>query len=290
MKQIALLIVASLLLGQCALAENPPSVLNDRSLLDKLSREGGRLIDAKKVVTAADLSAQLEKSAKCKLTVAACPDKPIPDEQFYEAVKPSVVIMGGVYKCDKCNNWHVSPASGYVIGAGGIVVTNYHVIAIGNKDTKQAMFAMTSDGRIFPVKQVLAASKANDVAIVQLEADKAVFKPLPIQGDAPVGSKVRVLSHPDEMLFSLTEGIISRYFVMPARPNSSAGPTMMAITADYAKGSSGGPVLNERGAVVGMVSSTFSVYYDMKDGHQENLQMVIKQCVPAASVLKLIEH
>ena len=290
MHRIALLIVVGLLLGNFAFAENSPSVLNDRSLLDKICREGGRLIDEKKVVKAADLAAQLDKGAKCKLTPAACPDKPIPDEQFYETVKPSVVIMGGVYKCDKCNNWHVSPASGYIIGAGGIVVTNYHVIAIGKQDTKQAMFAMTSDGQIFPVKQVLAASKANDVAIVQLEADKAVFKPLPIQGDAPVGTKVRVLSHPNELLYTLTEGIISRYFVMPNRPNSSGGPTMMAITADYARGSSGGPVLNDRGAVVGMVSSTFSVYYDVKNGHQENLQMVVKQCVPAASVLKLIEQ
>lgn len=290
MKKLALLIVVGLLLGTCALAENPPSVLNDRVLLDKISREGGRLIEEQKIVKAADLAAQLDKSAKCQLTPAACPDKPIPDEQFYETVKPSVVIMGGVYKCDKCNNWHVSAASGYVIGAGGIVVTNYHVIAIDKKDTKQGMFAMTSDGRIFPVKQVLASSKASDVAIVQLDATDTVFRPLPIQGDAPVGTKIRVLSHPDQMLYSLTEGIVSRYFIMPARPNSSGGATMMAITADYAKGSSGGPVLNDRGAVVGMVSSTFSVYYDVRNGHQDNLQMVVKQCVPAASVLKLIER
>jgi S1-C subfamily serine protease len=57
----------------------------------------------------------------------------------------------------------------------------------------------------------------------------------------------------------------------------------MSITADYAKGSSGGPVFNDRGEVVGMVSSTSSLYYqtDSPEAPKEKgpLQMVIKNCV-----------
>ena len=63
---------------------------------------------------------------------------------------------------------------------------------------------------------------------------------------------------------------------------------MIGITADFARGSSGAPVLNEAGAVVAVAQSTRSIYYDEKEGRPENLQMVVKQCVPARYVRELI--
>jgi V8-like Glu-specific endopeptidase len=62
----------------------------------------------------------------------------------------------------------------------------------------------------------------------------------------------------------------------------------MAITADFARGSSGSPVFNECGNVAGVVCSTQSIYYRETRGRQTDLQMVFKQCVPAEQVLKLI--
>ena len=63
----------------------------------------------------------------------------------------------------------------------------------------------------------------------------------------------------------------------------------MAITADFAKGSSGAPVLNTKGEVVGMVSAMNSVYYEDDSTCPKNLQMVVKNCVPARYILNLIE-
>jgi S1-C subfamily serine protease len=59
----------------------------------------------------------------------------------------------------------------------------------------------------------------------------------------------------------------------------------MAITADYAKGSSGAPVLDDTGSVVGIVSATNSIYYTPP---QKNLQMVIKSCIPVDAIWKLL--
>ena len=69
-----------------------------------------------------------------------------------------------------------------------------------------------------------------------------------------------------------------------------SGSRWLTITADYARGSSGGPLLNDAGEVIGMVASTHSVYYNQsEDGTHQNLQMVWKQCVPVENIRGLIE-
>jgi S1-C subfamily serine protease len=60
----------------------------------------------------------------------------------------------------------------------------------------------------------------------------------------------------------------------------------MTITADFAGGSSGAAVFGASGNVVGMVAATRSV----TSGKEKNQQMVIKMCVPAKSILGVIEE
>ena len=65
----------------------------------------------------------------------------------------------------------------------------------------------------------------------------------------------------------------------------------MSITADFAKGSSGCPVLDDHGTVIGIVNNTESIYYD-DDGNRKqlDLQMVVKNAgTPSWAVLPMIE-
>jgi S1-C subfamily serine protease len=192
--------------------------------------------------------------------------------------------VAGAFKCSKCTRWHASPASGLLIAPDGTFVTTYHVV---NDAKKHTLIAMTRDGTVYPVGEVLAASREDDVVILRLGAAGVEFRPVALSDDAPVGALVCVISHPAKRFYVLTQGVVSRYF---RRTKDGQRVTRMSITADFARGSSGAPVFNERGAVVGLVGSTESVYYKVTKGKKENLQMVFKQCAPASSILKLIRQ
>jgi S1-C subfamily serine protease len=164
----------------------------------------------------------------------------------------------------------------------GAFATGYHVVVQTNY---VVLVVMTGDGRVAPVKEVLAANRRADVAI--LRAAGAGFSTVPLGSSALVGARVSVISHPEEHYFSLTEGLVSRYSVLDDG-RRRRGLVAMEITADFARGSSGAPVFDECGAVVGVVSSTESVYSDVERGRRTDLQMVIKHCVPVRYLRDLI--
>lgn len=258
--------------------------VDDQALRGLLQRHLERLHDATNRIPLAALRAQLGRT-NAVVQLARPSSRERTWAEIYERVKDSVFIVSELYTCSKCTKWHVNAASGFVISRDGALVTNHHVV---DKGTGVVIGAMSLAGEFFPVKEVLAASSREDVAILRL--DGRTFTPLPLLADKPVGSAVAVLSHPDTSFFSLTEGIISRYSVERVSRRDSRRRHSLVITADYAKGSSGAPVFDNCGNVVGVAASTQSVYYDEDHGRHDDLQQVFKYCVPAGCVLDLIRN
>ena len=263
----------------------------DGTFLSRAVQEGDRLIAEKKSTEMKTLVEQLGSRKVAELDAlpgeveAAEAPKRLAPEEVYERAAAATVIMGGLYKCDKCSHTHCTPASGFVVMESGVVATNYHVLDAAKNMT---VVAMTRDGKVFPVKEVLAGDKAKDVALVRLDLGEVRTLPaLPLTPHAKVGSDVFVLSHPNNRFFSFTRGTVSRYFSAGRTPGE---PVLLQITADYAKGSSGAPVLNAMGQVIGMVAATTSVYYNDDANNPRNLQMVFKDCVTAQSILDLVKH
>ncbi len=203
---------------------------------------------------------------------------------LYEEARKSVLMVGCRYKCEKCSNWHYSTASGFALSADGVVATNYHVMD-REKEQGDTFAVRTWDGKVYAVTGILAASKSFDLAILKTEGQE--FRPLPVAESAPVGTPVYVISHPTNHFYVMTEGIVSHNFIESAHQGGVPG---MAITADYAGGSSGGPILNARGAVVGMVKATSPEIRDLVDfagSKVGNIQMVWKLSIPSISLLKI---
>jgi hypothetical protein len=209
--------------------------------------------------------------------------------EIYRRSAAAAVLVGTAYKCDKCTKWHHTLASGFAVTADGVIATNHHVAASPNGE---AMGVMTADGRFFPVLEILATNKAHDVALLRIDAKDLAF--LALRDDAPAGTPIRCYSHPASSFGCLSEGIIARY----ARLNETErnGAVFMQITADYARGSSGGPIVDAFGNAVGMVASTSPVFTSpttpavtTKDAKPStpSQQMVRHNCATARAILEL---
>ncbi len=256
----------------CA-ADNP--IIDDAKIMRSFSASLSALLKQGKATTGATLRGQLSRK-QCTVKGPVAPARRLDPVALYRRACQSVLVVGGIFKCTKCTRWHTSSASGFAVAAPNVIATNYHVV---EKKDRAALGAMSRDGKLHPVLEVLAANKDADVAILRVGGGPLV--PLSLRPAAPVGTPVWVVSHPVQKYYSFTDGMISRHFWVP---RSGRRTPWMAITAAYAKGSSGGPVLDATGAVVGMVSRTSSIYYKKVKNVNTNLQMVVKSCVPAAAI------
>lgn len=259
-------------------------VIDDAALWQGFADTIGRAANDGGTVPPAVLRAQLEKPSRTPVRLSKPARRDLPADTLYARCSPSVVGIAAIYKCGHCPHWHTAgTASGFVVGERGEIASNYHVFAEDRATNVVGMGILTRDGRAFPVREVLWADRARDIAVVRTDATG--LRPLPLEVDEPVGRPVSVIAHPGGDLFTLTQGHVARYMRRPAEKGAPA-VDWMCVTADYAVGSSGGPVFNARGAVVGMVARTQTIAADPRNG--ATTQMVVKMTVPAASILDVM--
>ena len=138
------------------------------------------------------------------------------------------------------------------------------------------------------VKSVLATDQVNDLIIIQLDLPPSLHLPALAlaTAPAPVGSSIGVISHPNGQFYLFTSGQVARHALWR---DPAGDQSFMSVTADFAKGSSGCAVLDDHGAVVGVVNNTESIYYE-DDGEkkQQDLQMVVKNATPITLLRKMI--
>ncbi len=166
-------------------------------------------------------------------------------ELAQEAVNSVAYIE--VYK-DGYLGYH-SLGSGFVINSDGTIVTNYHVI-------EGATSARIEVGKeIFEDKIIiLAAEEAWDLAIIKVDAKNLPVLPLGAGVDAVgLGEQVIALGNPQGMKGTVSDGIVST-----VKRDIGLEIDLIQTTAPISKGSSGGPLLNMRGEVIGVTSISLS--------------------------------
>ena len=249
-------------------------VVHDDRMEETLRQAGVKLMAGKDFASMKKLAGQL-KRPRCALTLSVVTNAESELPDTVERVRLGVLVVASLYQCRDCREWHVASAAGFMLTASGAFATCYHVV---DHPEHAVMVVMTGDGRVCGVREVLAANEAHDVAILQL--DGSGFTPLALETDARVGSRVFVLGHPEDHYFTLTEGIVSRYFT---GQKETGDAVMMGITADFGRGSSGCPVFNLRGEVVALADNIVSS--DSKTG----AKLIFKHARPVRAVLDLIQ-
>ena len=197
------------------------------------------------------------------------PDKPSPipppkltTAQIADLATPSVVVVENFNE----DGEKVGQGSGYVYSADGTVITNYHVVR-----GAQSLGVHFPNKASVRVDSLLGYSIENDVAAIQIP--EISVPPLATQPSQQikVGDHVVAVGAPLGLESTVSEGIVSAL-------RDVSGTHIIQTTASISPGSSGGPLLNDYGKVIGVTTS------QVRDGQSLNF------VVASSHISDLLSH
>jgi serine protease Do len=160
--------------------------------------------------------------------------KPTTPADIAESALPSVVAIVT----------EDSLGTGFIVKENGLVATNLHVVAGYAK-----ALVVLHDRREFPVIEVYNADPRRDIAILRIAADG--LKPL-VLGDSDrvrAGEPVVAIGHPLGLTDTVSSGLVG------AVRTVESDFSVLQISAPIAPGSSGGPLFDDRGRVIGVATA-----------------------------------
>jgi S1-C subfamily serine protease len=173
----------------------------------------------------------------------AAPTQPAPaqsrvltTEELFSSASPAVLLVE-IFD----DEGHArGRGSGFVVSSEGTAITNYHVIRGAYRAN-----AKFSDGTFAPVLGVAAYDPGHDVAVIKIQAASPPTLKLGNSDNVHIGDHIVAIGSPLGLQNTVSEGIVSAL-----REN------IIQMSAPISPGSSGGPVLNMNGEVVGISTLT----------------------------------
>ena len=160
--------------------------------------------------------------------------------ELFENIHPAVAT---VITYDK-NKKPVGQGSGFFIDAYGHLITNYHVL----KGASHAE-VRTYDGKRYPINSVIGEDRKMDLIKVLVDIPWSSVQWVNATGALPsIAERVIVIGSPMGLELTVSEGIVSSVREIPDLGK------ILQISAAISPGSSGGPVVNMKGQVIGIVS------------------------------------
>jgi len=144
--------------------------------------------------------------------------------------------------------------SGFVISKDGLIMTAAHVVQVADEVTVQFLDGTQEDAK------VVGTDKTADVALLKLDKlpSKIFVAKLGDSDKVNVGDKVFVVGAPHGLFHTLTVGYISGRRSPGSLSNKLLPLEFLQTDAAINTGNSGGPMFNQKGEVIGIVSSILS--------------------------------
>lgn len=185
--------------------------------------------------TKEDITDTLEKVTKCVVGISKIKNK---GDSIFETNATEDLKLG----------------TGAIISENGYIITNWHLA--GNKYS--SCYVTMEDGTIYNGNTVWADSDL-DLAVVKISANNLKYLQLGDSDNIKIGETVYAIGNPIGIEFqrTVTKGIISglnRTIKIEENKNSSYMEGLIQTDASINQGNSGGPLINERGEVIGINS------------------------------------
>ena len=154
---------------------------------------------------------------------------------------PSVVLL----LMEDAQGQPISLGSGFFV-EGGYVATNVHVVRGASRGTVK-LIGKPDKGEIVGIA---AVDVARDLVLLTVKDLSAPPLPLGKSKHVTVGEEIYAIGNPQGLEGTISQGIVSGV-------RRVANTEILQITAPIAPGSSGGPVLDQKGQVIGVAVATF---------------------------------
>lgn len=171
-------------------------------------------------------------------------DRSLNLEDLYARLCPSVVVI----ETFDHSGGPLAQGSGFVVSNDGLVATNQHVI----RDALRAKVSF-EDGSTVSAEFVGAGDVTNDLALLRIPGARRPSLELGDSDTVRTGQAVFAIGTPRGYQRSLSNGIVSG---LRSARDPELGRPMLQMTVPISPGSSGGPLFDEAGRVVGICTST----------------------------------
>lgn len=165
--------------------------------------------------------------------------------KLFESALPSVLKIDTF----DSNGNPLMSGTGFFISPNGKAISNLHVFKGASKS-----IITTSSGKIYKIDSVWYKTDSLDLVTFDiLHDDKEIFPFLKMAGNLPkIGDGVFVIGNPIGLDFTVSNGIISSI-----RQQSKLGQ-ILQTSAPISAGSSGSPLMDMNGFVIGVITYTFT--------------------------------
>lgn len=198
-------------------------------------------------------------AASCSASTRNTPRTALSTKEIVERNKPAIVRIESVVATPTGERRQFG--TGFVVTADGHIATNMHVI-FGSGDVKVRL----ASGKVFPARRVLAADPQRDLAIISIDAQDLPTVRLGDSDAVSAGDRVVAIGNPLGVLdYTVSDGLISS-----VRQPEGIGVKLLQISAPISQGSSGGPLFNLYGEVIGVATLISSEGQNLNFGMPSN--------------------